>query len=222
MIKSSRAFVVSLFISAAFITVGCGELFKTDQDSEVSSVGLKSGISTEHPIDGVNKTACSFTKQDVINMKNKGYYYGAVPESIFKGGKNCGRILTVTVAGACYENHSAACTTENGNASVVELAKASGQKAPSRTVNLYIADSCGSCLNDPKTPHIDISSLALRNDGRLAPIVKFMENNIQKVKQYGSGKTGQPNNLFLKSITMRGCAPGLKFESWVAKGYCNK
>ncbi len=177
-------------------------------------------ISTEHPIGGVGKTDCSFVKEDILKMHDKGIYYVAVPEPWFQQGKACGKIIEVTVGGACFENHDLGCTKDYGNASLQEFQNATGQAPPNNNVKLFVADSCGSCKQDGAIPHFDITDQTMKGNGPLAALRSYLEKNLQAVKQNGTQKTGQPNNLYISSFTIGGCAPGLKFEQWRSSVPC--
>ncbi|MES2745487.1 MAG: carbohydrate-binding domain-containing protein [Bdellovibrionota bacterium] len=211
----------STIFAAAFLSVlsfACGS--GSDQTSSVKAISGGGGISTEHGINGVGKTACSFKKEDILRLQAQGYYYAAVAPSNFANGANCGKIIEVAVGGACYENHNTNCKNTSGHASLAQYAAASGQKAPNNRVRLFVADLCGSCVNDNNTPHLDIVDESMKGNGPIAALRSYFERNVQRVKQAGTNRTAQPNNLFLSSVQWGGCVPGLKFESWVASGPC--
>lgn len=214
-----RSFVRLIILGALLSTLGA---CMSNDKSEVFDASQSSlGISTEHPLSGVSQTACGWKVEDIKKLHQSHIYYVAVPDALFQGGKNCGRIIDVTIGGACYENHDLNCAKEGGHASLAEFEKATGKKPPVNAAKLYIADSCGSCLNDSGTPHLDISNEAYVAPGPLADLRNYLTTHVQAVKQSGTSKTSQPNNLFLSNLSLADCAPGLTFQSWVAKGHCN-
>ncbi len=214
-----RSIMLSAFTTLSLLAFGSAcRHTNANEDSDLREGGAMVGISTEHPIEGVSQTACGFSRDAVMAMHTAGYYYVAAPEVLFQGGKNCGRIIEIDVGGACYENHSANCTTPAGHASLEQFRTATQQTPPAHTARFFIADLCASCLNNAATPHLDITDRVYQAGSPLGALRSYLERNIQAVKQAGTSKTAQPNNLFLQSITLGACAPIPRLASWVGGG----
>ncbi len=199
--------------------MACKSTRSNDISESLTAPGMK-GFSTEHRITGVGNTACGLTRHNVEEIHTRGYYYVAVPRQFLDEGKRCGTIVEVTVGGACYDSNIN-CMGPTGSASLESFAAASGQAVPNATIKLFIADECGSCVSNATNPHFDIIDRAYQTGAPLQELRTYLEANIQSVRQSGTNRTAQPNNLFLKSITFKDdCAPGLSFAAWVPVGKC--
>lgn len=186
---------------------------KQRSESQLQSHGGGTqAITTEHNVNGVSKSACSLTKDQINQIaKTQNIYYAAVPEPMFQKGKACGKVFEITVGGACYENHSARCL--NSHAKLGQFKQNSGKAPPKHVFKVFIADSCGSCIKDAR--HFDIGD-HLYKSGAGKPLRDYLTRHIQAVKR--GITTAQPNNLFLSNVREAGCVKGMKVESWVNGG----
>lgn len=167
-------------------------------------VAAKIGVSTEHPLSGVGNsrdiaTSCRLTRDEVAKMHQKGVYYAAVKGKYYQGqeGAYCGKQFKLTIGGACFYNHNKNCLEADGHGSFDEIAKAPGNQPynGNKTVTVFIADICGSCIDDAL--HIDITGDAFLPSGPLHGVKAYFKQNRLANK---SGKTTEENNLYIEKI----------------------
>ncbi len=203
-----------LLIGSVTMSTSC-KRSDVDHDSEPNQISLgnflsfgptNQALTTLHPLAGVGQTrdvatACRLTQGEIAEIHKKGYYYAAVPEKYFQGGQACGKVISATIAGACYENHSTTCLSPNGHHPI------DSRFSGNRQIKLVVLDLCGSCLKDAL--HIDITASAFgdrdestsmiqenSNIGPLGDVFNFFFNNRGRL----AGKTSEDGNYYLNNV----------------------